>query len=69
MKRLAGKIAIVTGSSSGIGKAIALTFGKEGAAVVIAARRKIYVRKRSHKFGKRAGTQWRFKQTSPTRRR
>ncbi len=40
MKRLAGKIAIVTGSSSGIGKAIALTFGKEGAAVVIAARRK-----------------------------
>jgi len=40
VKRLAGKIAIVTGSSSGIGKAIALTFGKEGAAVVIAARRK-----------------------------
>lgn len=40
MKRLAGKIAIVTGSSSGIGKAIALTFGKEGASVVVAARRK-----------------------------
>jgi 3-oxoacyl-[acyl-carrier protein] reductase len=40
MKRLAGKIAIVTGSSSGIGKAIALTFGKEGASVVAAARRK-----------------------------
>src|SRR5438445_12267726 len=40
VKRLAGKIAIVTGSSSGIGKAIALTFGKEGAALVIAARRK-----------------------------
>src|SRR3989442_10396543 len=40
MKRLAGKITIVTGSSSGIGKAIALTFGKEGASVVVAARRK-----------------------------
>src|SRR3989442_8290050 len=38
MKRLAGKIAIVTGSSSGIGKAIALTFGKEGATVIVAAR-------------------------------
>ncbi len=40
MNRLAGKIAIVTGSSSGIGKAIALIFGKEGASVVVAARRK-----------------------------
>lgn len=39
MKRLDGKIAIVTGSSSGIGKAIALRFGGEGAKVVVAARR------------------------------
>lgn len=39
MKRLDGKVAIVTGSSSGIGKAIALHFGKEGARVVVAARR------------------------------
>ncbi len=39
MGRLAGKVAIVTGSSSGIGKAIVLTFAKEGARVVLAARR------------------------------
>ena len=39
MRRLEGKIAVVTGSSSGIGKAIALRFGEEGAKVVVAARR------------------------------
>jgi len=39
MKRLEGKTAIVTGSSSGIGKAIALRFAGEGARVVVAARR------------------------------
>lgn len=38
MRRLRGKVAIVTGSSSGIGKAIALRFGDEGASVVVAAR-------------------------------
>ena len=40
MKRLNGKISIVTGSSSGIGKAIALKFATEGCRVVLAARRK-----------------------------
>ena len=37
--RLQGKIAIVTGSSSGIGKAIALRFSREVAKVIVAARR------------------------------
>ena len=40
MKRLAGKISIITGSSGGIGKAIALKFAAEGSSVVIAARRR-----------------------------
>lgn len=35
MERLKGKKAIVTGSSSGIGKAIALLFAREGAEVVV----------------------------------
>ncbi|KPK17473.1 MAG: hypothetical protein AMK69_25810, partial [Nitrospira bacterium SG8_3] len=39
MQHLEGKIAVVTGSSSGIGKAIALRFGEEGAKVIVAARR------------------------------
>lgn len=39
MNRLKGKIAVVTGSSSGIGKAMALRFAQEGATVVVAARR------------------------------
>ena len=39
-QRFAGKVALVTGASSGIGKVTALEFAREGARVVVAARRR-----------------------------
>lgn len=39
MKTFAGKVVLVTGGSSGIGRATAIRFGEQGARVVVAARR------------------------------
>jgi NAD(P)-dependent dehydrogenase (short-subunit alcohol dehydrogenase family) len=48
--RFQGKVAIVTGSSTGIGEAIALAFGQEGADVVLAARTMEKLRSRAERI-------------------
>jgi 3-oxoacyl-[acyl-carrier protein] reductase len=58
MHRLKNKVAIVTGSSSGIGKAIALRFGAEGAKVVVTARRLALCEQTVAQIAKNGGEAW-----------
>lgn len=58
MGRLTGRVAIVTGSSSGIGKAIALRYGTEGAAVVVTARRLALCEQTAAQITAQGGKAW-----------
>ena len=58
MGRLTGKVAIVTGSSSGIGKAIAVRFGTEGAKVVVTARRLALCEQTVEQIKAKGGEAW-----------
>jgi len=58
MGRLVGKVAIVTGGSSGIGKAIALRYGAEGAMVVVTARRLTLCEQTVGQIKVRGGEAW-----------
>jgi 3-oxoacyl-[acyl-carrier protein] reductase len=58
VNRLKNKVAIVTGGSSGIGKAIALRFGQEGAKVVIASRSLTHCQQTVEQIAKSGGEAW-----------
>jgi 3-oxoacyl-[acyl-carrier protein] reductase len=58
MQQLKEKVSIITGSSSGIGKAIALRFGQEGAKVVVTARRLQLCEQTVSQIVKQGGEAW-----------
>jgi 3-oxoacyl-[acyl-carrier protein] reductase len=55
MKRLDGKIAIITGSGSGIGRGLALALAEEGARVVVCGRRASKLDETVQAVGKQGG--------------
>ena len=55
MNVLAGKVVIVTGASSGIGRATALLFAREGARLIVTARRQSQLDELVIEIGKAGG--------------
>jgi len=65
MKNFKNKVVLVTGASSGIGRATAFAFAKEGAKVVVAARR-VKEGEETVELIKKAGGEGLFIQTDVT---
>ncbi len=55
MGKLAGRVAFITGASSGIGRAVALGYAAEGAAVVLLARRARLLQEAAREAERRGG--------------
>lgn len=55
MTRLAGKVALITGGGTGIGRAIAVAFAREGASVAVAGRRLEKVKEVANAIEKQGG--------------
>ncbi|APC48859.1 SDR family NAD(P)-dependent oxidoreductase [Virgibacillus halodenitrificans] len=53
MGRLTGKVALVTGAGTGLGRAIAISFAKAGATVILNGRREEKLREVAKEIGGR----------------
>ena len=65
MKRLEGKVAVVTGGNSGIGLATAKQFRDEGARVAISGRSQKTLDETAKLLGKDALLRWHYHHASP----